>query len=154
MLYISSSHTYRFIFPCFFHGRPSFLLAKVSKALIIIGLVSIGSITKSMLPFSAAIYGLANLSRNSFASFFLVVTASADCFKSLRCIIVIAASGPRTSYLRCRPGIVHISVEIFATHCYVSSAITLPIIHVTLGTVASQYANKSLLPCLIIPLCS
>src|SRR5919198_5825788 len=30
----------------------------------------------------------------------------------------------------------------------------LPIMHVTLGTVASQYANSSLLPCLMIPLCS
>src|ERR687885_1789060 len=30
----------------------------------------------------------------------------------------------------------------------------LPMIHVTLGTVASQYANSSLLPCLMMPLCS
>src|SRR4026208_554076 len=88
---------YKFMFPCFFHGLDSFLFAIASRARIIIGRVSRGSITRSITPFSAAIYGLANLSRNSFASFFLVATTSADCFKSLLWIIVIAASGPSTA---------------------------------------------------------
>jgi hypothetical protein len=48
-------HLYRFIFPCFFHGCVSLLVENVSSARIIIGLVSIGSITKSIIPFSAAI---------------------------------------------------------------------------------------------------
>src|SRR5918996_107715 len=92
-----SPYYYRFMFPCFFHGLDSLLLAKASIARIIIGLVSIGSITKSIIPFSAAIYGLAYFSRYSLASFFFIAIASADPFKSLLCMMVIAASGPSTA---------------------------------------------------------
>src|SRR5919106_2618218 len=95
--FCSPCYYYRFMFPCFFHGLDSLLLTKASIARIIIGLVSIGSITKSILPISAAIYGLAYFSRNSFASFFLMVLASVDCFKSFLCMMVIAASGPSTA---------------------------------------------------------
>src|SRR5215467_5049525 len=91
------SHFYRFMFPCFFDGLDSLLVVRALSAAIIMGLVSIGSITISIIPFSAAMYGLANFSRNSLASFFFTEAASADCFKSLLCIIVMAASGPKTA---------------------------------------------------------
>src|SRR5262245_6717371 len=90
-------HLYKFMFPCFFHGCISLLVDNVSRARIIIGLVSIGSITKSIIPFSAAIYGLANFSLYSFARAFLVLAKFSDFLRSRRCIIVIAASGPRTA---------------------------------------------------------
>src|SRR5918996_1164785 len=76
--------SYRLMFPCFLGGLMSLLSARLSRARMIDGLVSIGSITTSIMPFSAAIYGLANLSLNSLASFFLVAIASGDCFRSFR----------------------------------------------------------------------
>src|SRR5262249_38871466 len=90
-------HHQRLMLPCFFHGLASFLFASASSDLIIMGRVSAGSITASMVPFSAAMYGFANLSRNSLASRFLVASASGEFLRSLRCIIVMAASGPRTA---------------------------------------------------------
>src|SRR3712207_3326592 len=83
--------------PCFFQGLDSFLFARALSACIIMDLVSIGSITTSIIPFSAAIYGFANLSRNSLASFFFVSAALGVFFSSLLCVIVTAASGPRTA---------------------------------------------------------
>src|ERR671933_155402 len=92
-----AEHHHRLILPCFFHGLGWFLFESISSALISIGLVSVGSITKSMVPFSAAIYGFANLSRYSFTSCFFLTAASAELFSSLRWMIVIAASGPNTA---------------------------------------------------------
>src|SRR5262245_607445 len=83
--------------PCFLDGLDSLLFAKASSAWIIVGLVSIGSTTASITPFSAAMYGFENLSRNSFCYCLFVLTGSGDCFSFRRCIIVMAASGPRTA---------------------------------------------------------
>src|SRR5918996_6590350 len=88
---------HKLMLPCFFQGLDSFLLARALSACIIMGLVSIGSITTSITPFSAAIYGFANLLRNSLASFFFVSAAFGVFFRSLRCMIVTAVSGPRTA---------------------------------------------------------
>src|ERR671918_2913091 len=90
---------HKLILPCFFQGLESFLLARALSACIIMGLVSIGSITTSIILFSAAIYGFANLSRNSLASFFFISAALGVFFSSLLCVMVIAASGPRTAIL-------------------------------------------------------
>src|SRR5919201_7143485 len=88
---------HKLMMPCFFQGLNSFLLARALSACIIMGRVSMGSITTSITPFSAAIYGFANLSRYSLASFFFVSAAFGAFFRSLLCMMVTAASGPRTA---------------------------------------------------------
>src|SRR2546421_11261152 len=131
---------YKFMLPCFLNGLESFLFANASSEWIIIGLVSAGSNTASMIPFSAAMYGLANLSRNSLASFFLVVTASRDCFKSLLCIIVMAASGPRTAISAVGHAQFKSVPKFLLPIAIYAPPYALPTIQVILGIVASQYA--------------
>src|SRR5689334_11978575 len=63
---------YRLMLPCFLTGLVCLLFCIIFRALTIIILVSIGSITRSIIPFSAAMYGFANFSRYSAASFFLI----------------------------------------------------------------------------------
>ena len=112
--------------PCLRTGLDSLLFCNTLRAFTIIILVSIGSITISIIPFSAAMYGFANFSRYSFASFFLIsigffelfeILSVYDCYCSLQ--------DPEQQFLLWARHNSCQLLKIFTPHCNVGPTISL-----------------------------
>ena len=81
--------------PCLRGNCLSRLLESISRALIIIDLVSAGSITVSTVPCDAATYGFANLPVNSSTSCFAYSNSRPSCaiiFSNICCRLLICLS--------------------------------------------------------------
>ena len=132
-----------------------FFVRKGIKALIINGLVSIGSITDQLCLFQQLYMGLQTCFDTLLPNFSLLLAASEESFRLFLCIIVMAASGPKYCDFSSWPCDVQICTKILTSHGNISSSICFADNTCNFWNCCLTICRiTSLLPCLIIPLCS